>query len=152
RLLRLFLYVGGMILVCLSVLQMEVVYRTNMHTVHCYHLLAMIAPVVFTAIARGTGYRWAATGVAGVYTVFVLLMSWILPLFPAEPKLGPVLHQLHQFTPPEFPLLLIVPALVLDLMWQRTARWGLWKQAAISGFVFLAVFAAVQWPFASFLM
>jgi len=152
RLLRLYLYVGGMILVCLTVLQMELIYRTSMHTMRTYRLVAMVVPLVFAAIARGSGYRWAATWVAGVYTVFVLLMSWILPLFPAEPKLGPVLHPLHQFTPPEFPLLLIVPALVLDLMWQRTARWGLWKQATISGFVFLAVFAAVQWPFASFLM
>ena len=79
-------------------------------------------------------------------------MSWILPLFPAQPKLGPVYHQLTQFTPPEFPLLLIVPALALDLMWQRTAHWGGWRQAAVSGVVFLAVLAAVQWPFADFLM
>ena len=51
-------------------------------------------------------------------------MSWILPLFPAQPKLGPVYHPLTQFTPPEFPLLLIVPALALDLLWQRTAALG----------------------------
>jgi len=41
---------------------------------------------------------------------------------------------------------------VLDLMWQRTAGWGGWRQALVSGAVFLAVFAAVQWPFADFLM
>ena len=152
RLLRLYLYVGGMILVSLTVLQMEMVYRTTMHTVHCYHLLAMVAPLVFAAVARGSGYRWAATAAAAVYTVFVLLMSWILPLFPAEPKLGPVLHPLHQMTPPEFPLLLIVPAFLLDLMWQHTAQWGGWRQALVSGAVFLAAFAAVQWPFADFLM
>jgi len=152
RLLRLFLYVGGMILVSLTVLQMEMVYRTSMHTVHMYHLLALVAPLVFATIARASAYRWAATSVAGVYMICVLLMSWILPMFPAEPKLGPVLHQIHEFTPPEFPLLLIVPAFALDLVWQRTARWGIFKQAAVSGIVFLAVFAAVQWPFASFLM
>ena len=58
----------------------------------------------------------------------------------------------QRITPPEFPLLLIVPAIALDLMWRRTARWGGWKQAAVSGLVFLTVFAAIQWPFASFLM
>jgi len=79
-------------------------------------------------------------------------VSWILPLFPAQPKLGPVFHQLTQFTPPEFPLLLIVPALALDLLWRRTGHWGEWRQAMVSGAVFLAVFAAVQWPFADFLM
>jgi hypothetical protein len=152
RLRMLYLYVGGMILVCLTVLLMEVAFRSWMHTVHFYHLLAMVAPPVLAAMARGSRYRWAATAVAGVYSGFVLLMSWILPLFPAQPKLGPVYHQLTQFTPPEFPFLLIVPALALDLLWQRTEGWGGWKQSVISGTVFLAVFAAVQWPFADFLM
>lgn len=152
RLRNLYLYVGGMILVCLTVLLMEMAFRSTMHTVHFYHLLAIVTPLVLAAIARGSAYRWAATAVTGIYSVFVLLMSWILPLFPAQPKLGPVYHQLTQFTPPEFPLLLIVPALALDLLWQRTARWGAWRQALVSGIVFLGAFAAVQWPFADFLM
>ena len=45
-----------------------------------------------------------------------------------------------------------MPALVLDLLWQHTASWAKWKQSAVSGIVFLAAFAAVQWPFADFLM
>src|SRR5205814_3521681 len=101
---------GGMILVCVTVLLMEMTYRSTMHTVHFYHVIAMVAPLVLAAVARGSAYRWAATVVAGIYSFFLLLMSWILPLFPAQPKLGPVYHQLTQFTPPEFPLLLIVPA------------------------------------------
>jgi hypothetical protein len=141
-----------MILICFTVLQMEMVSRTTMHTVRVYRLLALVACFVFASIARGSRYPWAATAVAGIYSVFVLLMSWILPLFPAEPKLGPVYHQTHEFTPPEFPILLIVPALVLDLIWQRTGGWGAWRQAIVSGLVFLAVLAAVQWPFADFLM
>ena len=56
------------------------------------------------------------------------------------------------FVPPEFPLLLIVPAFAMDLIWQRTAHWGVFRQALVSGAAFLAVFAAVQWPFANFLM
>ena len=151
--LRLFyLYVAGMILVCLNVLQMEMTFRSVMHTAHFYHLVAMVGPVVLAAAALGSGSRWGATAVAGVYTVFVMLMSWILPLFAAEPKLGPVYHQVKQFVPPEFPLLLIVPAFALDLLWQRTKSWNPWKLSAVSGALFVAVFAAVQWPFANFLM
>ena len=123
-----------------------------MHTAHFYRLVMLIAPLVLAGVARASDFKWAATAVAGVYTTFVLLMSWILPLFPAEPKLGPGLHHLTQFIPPEFPLLLIVPAFALDLLWQRTGGWGDWKQALVSGTLFLAVFAAVQWPFADFLM
>jgi len=151
RLLILFLYVGGMTLVCLTVVQMEITLRLFMHTAHFYGLVAMVAPPVIAGVGRASRFKWGATAVAGVYCGFVFLMGRILPLFPAEPKLGPVFHQLHQFTPPEFPLLLIVPALALDLIWRRTAGWGVFRQALLSGTVFLAVFAAVQWPFADFL-
>jgi hypothetical protein len=151
RLQQMFLYVGGMILVLATVLQMEITSRVFMHTAHFYYLVALVAPPVMAGVARTTGFRWAATTVAGIYFGFVFLMGRILPLFPAEPKLGPVYHQLHQFTPPEFPLLLIVPAFALDLVWQRTERLGTLRQSLLSGAVFLGVFAAVQWPFGSFL-
>ncbi|HTS30395.1 MAG TPA: hypothetical protein VMH81_31195 [Bryobacteraceae bacterium] len=146
-----FLYVGGMILVTLTVLQMELTNRIAMHQAHFYRLLALVAPPVLAGVARASKFKWAATTVAGVYFAFVLLIGRILPLFPAEPKLGPVYHQTTQFTPPEFPMLLIIPAFALDLIWQRTGGWGTIKQALVSGTVFVALFAAVQWPFASFL-
>ena len=152
KLLALFLYVGGMFLVCVMVLELEITARVVMHSAYFYRVVATGAPLVLAIVARAARYKWAATAVTGVYTVFVLLMSWILPLFPAEPKLGPVLYPVTQFTPPEFPLLLIVPAFALDLLWQRTAQWGRWKQALASAVVFLVAFAAAQWPFADFLM
>lgn len=152
RLRRLFLYVGGVTLVCLSVLQMEITARSAMHTAHFYRLVSMVAPVVLAATARASRYKWAATAVAGVYTLFILTMSWILPLFPAEPKLGPVYHHTTQFTPPEFPLLLLVPALLMDLLWPRIAGKGLLRQAAVLGPIFVLALAAAQWPFADFLM
>jgi hypothetical protein len=101
-----------MILVCLSVLQMEIASRSAMRTAQFYRLVSIVAPPVL----------------AGVYTLFVLLMSWILPLFPAEPKLGPVYHHTTRFTPPEFPLLFLIPAFALDLLWQRIGGWGIRRQ------------------------
>jgi hypothetical protein len=148
----LFLYVGGMILVCLTILQMEITSRSSMHTAHFYRLVSLVAPPVLAGVARAAKFKWAATAVAAVYTVFVLLMSWILPLFPAVPKLGPVYFNTTQFTPPEFPVLFIVPAFLLDVIWSRTREWGILRQAIVSGIVFIAALAAVQWPFADFLM
>jgi len=146
-----FLYVGGLTIVCLSIVQMEITQRVFMHTAHFYYLISLIVPLILCGVGRASHYKWGATSVAGVYMAFVFLIGRILPLFPAEPKLGPVYYPTHQFVPPEFPLLLIVPAFCLDLMWQRTAGRGLLKQALASGVVFVAVFAAVQWPFAHFL-
>jgi hypothetical protein len=114
-------------------------------------VVALTAPLVMAAISRGCGFRWAATVVAATYTAAMLLLLWILPLFPAEPKLGPVYQNVTHFVPPEFPLLLIVPAMALDLFWQRT-RWSGLRLALASGALFLAAFALVQWPFADFLV
>ena len=148
---RMFLYVGGMTLVCLTVLQMELTLRIFMHQAHFYYIVALVAPPILAGVGRASGYKWGATSVAAVYFVFIFLMGRILPLFPAEPKLGPVYHQLSEFTPPEWPLLLFVPAFALDLVWQKTARWGTLRQALVSGVVFVTLLAAVQWPFATFL-
>jgi hypothetical protein len=146
-----FLYVGGMILVILTVIQMEITQRLFMHTAHFYYLVALVAPPVLAGVASASNFKWAATTVAGAYFGMVFLIGRILPMFHAEPKLGPVYHQLDQFTPPEFPLLLIVPAFALDMIWQRTGGWGTLRKSLVSGAVFVAVYAAVQWPFGTFL-
>ena len=147
----LYLYVGGLMLLSLATVQLELTVRSYMHTAHFYLVVALSAPLLFAGISRGSGYRWAATAVACTYTLIMLGLVWILPLFPAEPKLGPVYQNVTHFVPPEFPLLLIVPALALDLFWQRT-QWRGVTLALASSAIFLAVFALVQWPFADFLM
>ena len=165
RYLLLFLHVSGIMLVALTAFRMELTARPVMHTAHFYRVLALTVPLVLPRISRATGYSWAASAVAGVYTVFLFLIGRTLALFPAEPKLGPVYRHVTHFVPPEFPLLLIVPALALDLMWQRTGRrtgllaclarvWETdrWKQSIVSGIVFLTALAAAQWSFAYFPM
>jgi hypothetical protein len=79
-------------------------------------------------------------------------MLWLFPLFPATPKLGPVYQRITHMVPMEFPLLVIVPAVALDLIRPRILLWGKWRQAAAMGLIFLAAFIAVQWPFATFLI
>lgn len=147
-----FLYIGAMILVLVMVFLMEMTTRISMHQAAFYQKIAMTVPIILLGLARASGLRWAATITAGIYTVVLCLFVWILPLFPAEPKLGPVFYPTTRFVPPEFPMLLIVPAFALDLLWSRAPSWNKWLLAAVSGSLFLALFAAVQWPFADFLM
>lgn len=90
--------------------------------------------------------------IASTYMGIQLAFEWILPLFPAQPKLGPVYQNITHLVPLHFPLLLIVPAIVLDLLWNKTERWGRWKLAAVSGPLFVLSFLAAEWPFAKFLM
>lgn len=151
RLNGLFLYVGGVVLVGLMLMIMEFSWHALMHSGIYYRVVCMVVPLVLAGIARASEKRWAATTVAAVYWLFWAGMGWVLPLFPAEPKLGPVYHQVTQFVPPEFPMLLFIPALALDLFWSRTRTWNKWTLAAISGLIFLGVLVAVQWPFSTFL-
>src|SRR5579863_4862440 len=146
------LLLGGMITMLALTVVWESTYRVLMHTAQCYRAVAIVIPVVFAAFARISENRWARTIVAGVYTAYAMVMLWIFPLFPATPKLGPVYQRITHMVPMEFPLLVIVPALLLDLFEPRSARWKKWPKAAMFGVIFLAAFLAVQWPFANFLV
>jgi hypothetical protein len=148
----LFLYIGGTVIIQAGILTAEHTWRGAMHSAAFYQVVALAIPVALVAVSKASGRRWASTVVATVYTVFCLGMLWILPLFPAEPKLGPVYQRVTHFIPLPFPLLLIAPAVALDLLRPRIASCEQWRQAFVGGVVFLLAFIAVQWPFADFLM
>ena len=106
----LFLYVGGTAVSESLLLKMEYISRSDQHSALFYIVVAIGTPGVLIAIAVASRHRWACTIMAGVYSAFALAFLWMLPLFPAEPKLGPVYRPVTHFIPWEFPLLLIVPA------------------------------------------
>jgi hypothetical protein len=148
----LFLYVCGIMLTMTMVILMEYTERSALHGSLVYILLSALPPIVMTLGSRATGFRFAATSIAGFYMLFNIGLILLLPLFPAEPKLGPVYQHVTHFIPPQFPMLLVAPALVLDLLWQRTKEWNAWKTALVSGALYVLVLLAVEWPFANFLM
>jgi hypothetical protein len=151
RLENLFLYTAAMILIAAMVLVLEFTGRIFLHSAICYRTIAMLAPITLTMASRATGRRWGGTIVAAIYTAFLLGMEWILPLFPAQPKLGPVMHETTQFIPNGFPLLLLIPAFALDLIRPLIAGWKKPLQALAAGPVFLLTFIAAEWPFGTFL-
>jgi hypothetical protein len=148
---RLFLYVAGIFLVMLMVLIEEYTNRIMLHSSLSYIPLSILVPLIFGIASRGSGARFGATAVATIYTLLIIGFVLVLPLFPAEPKLGPVFQHVTQFIPPQFPVLIIAPALALDLLWSRLRWRNLWAVAAISAVTFLAVLVAAEWPFADFL-
>lgn len=148
----LFLYVTGILLVMIMVLLMEYTARVDLHVADPYIAVTILATIPLALAPRATGLKYGATFVAAFYMLSNIGLILVLPLFPAQPKLGPVYQHVTQFIPPEFPLLLIVPAFALDLLWQRTKAWNAWKTALASGFVFMGALLAAEWPFAQFLM
>ena len=149
---RLFLYVGGMAVCESLLLKMEHISRSDMHTASFYAIVAFGTLGIIVALAVASRHSWGCTILTGVYTVFSAAFLWIFPLFPAEPRMGPVYNPVTHFIPYEFPLLLMLPALVTDLILRRTIAMRVRFRAIAAGIGFLATFVAVQWPFANFLM
>jgi hypothetical protein len=160
RLGRLYLYGAGLLLLLAATVATEHTQRWDLHTSHVYQVSAGVFLFFLISAARASVSRWPATIIAVVYTGFTILMILVLPLFAAQPMLGPIYVPMDRFMPPDFPLLLIVPAFALDLLLQRrsprSARSGRalndWVLAALASIVFVVTFFAVQFPFADFLM
>ena len=152
RLRKLVLYLSSVLLMSVMFFCMEFTRDVLLHTSLPYVALSIGVPVCFAATSRASRYKWAATSIAALYIASVIAFILILPLFPAEPKLGPVYQPVTHFVPPQFPMLLLVPAILLDLFWTRVGSLGKLWAAALSGPLFVFSLLAVEWPFASFLM
>jgi len=122
------------------------------HNALYYQVAAGGVPLLLVAGGRGIRLRWPATTAAACYMAFSLVMIWILQLAPATPKLAPVFNPVTHLIPPPFPLVLIVPALTIDLAMQRVGRNHDWLLSLLLGVAFLGSFAVVQWFFAEFLL
>jgi hypothetical protein len=150
---RLLLCIGGIEVFGAALLALESTPVVFMHSAGFYRAMASTFPIVLLALSIVSKAKWPATTMATIYTAGFLACLWIFPLFPAQPKLGPVYQHITHMIPLWFPTLLMVPAFALDLLRQRFGeRWGNWKSAVVAGCVYLAVFIAVQWPFADFLI
>ena len=148
----LLLYVGGLTIVGQMFFVQEYTWDVKLHQALAYMAMGIGLPFFFAAFSQASRARWAATFMAAVYTVYVIAEILILPLFPAQPKLGPVFNPVTHMVPAKFPILILVPALALDLLWGRLKNWKPWQIALVSGILFIAVLTAVEWPFANFLL
>ena len=153
RHLELMLLAAGGSLVVLSMLfKLEYTNRIFMHSGIFYLVSAIGLPLFWESLSIATGWRWARTIMAAIYTAFFLITLWTFPLFAAEPKLGPVYQQVTHMVPLHFPLLILAPAVVLDIAGSKMQLLSKWQQATIKGTIFVIVLMIVQWPFANFLM
>jgi hypothetical protein len=152
RLQALLLYLAGLMLVLTMFFRMEYTRDVFLHSAGPYVATAIGVPLYYAAVWKASRNRWAATWMTAIYSAALIAVIVILPLFPAEPKLGPVFNPVTRFVPPSFPLLLIVPALLLDLFWRRFGERNKLLVSLASGPLFVLSLIAAEWPFANFLM
>jgi hypothetical protein len=148
----LFALSGGFVLTMIFTIGSEYLSRHDMHGVLFYQVASILFPLFLVAFSVAAKSKWGATQSTMVYTILLMVMNWILPLFPATPRLGPVLNPITSFQPFEFPLLILIPAIVIDLITHRMQHLNRWLRVLLYGVSFLVIFAAVQWPFANVLM
>ena len=122
-----------------------------MHNSLFYIVGAGVYPLFLVAASRASKLQWPATATAAFYMCIMAAQLWICPLFAATPKLGPIGHEVTHMVPMNFPLLLIVPAIAIDLVLRRMQNRNAWLTAVVLGLSFILAFAVVQWPFGSFL-
>lgn len=116
-----------------------------------YIIAAVISLFLLPAFGIAMRMRWGMTAVAAGYFLLVACSNWILQLFPAEPKLGPILTHLTHFQPAQFPALVVIPAMAMDLVSQRSKA-GNWTKAFLLSLFFVVGLAAVQYPLSGFLL
>ena len=155
----LYLIAGGLIVMNFAIFLSEYSVRFLQHGAVFYHFSAIFYPFALVGIGRAAKHRWACTIAAAIYMSIMLIMMWTVQQFPATPMLGPIYQNITHFVGMAWPLWLIFPALALDYArWFYARRYAarfklpILAEAAAFGLIFIIVFAAVQWPWASFMV
>jgi hypothetical protein len=148
---RLFLFAAGLMLINAATIASEHLQRWDMHQAVFYEVAAGVFPFFFVCSARASVARWPATTMAVMYMMVTWLLVVALPFVPGRPLLGPIYVQIDHLMPPDFPLLLVAPAVSIDIAMRRV-RGHDWRLSLLAAALFVVVFLAAQWPFADFLM
>jgi hypothetical protein len=146
----------GLMLVWGVTLLTEYVARPNLwHGPQFYVITGAALPWALAFAATASPGKWTATKAAAIYMVLVLVAMWGFQAVPV-PNGGPDADQLGHLLPPPFPLVLVLPAVVMDGILTRLPtglRWW-WRAAAVglAGMAFVVVMGAVHWPLSDFLL
>ncbi len=143
---------AAFMLVMIFTIASEYFGRHDMHASFFYIVSGVLFPLLLVAVAVASPSRWAATQTTLIYMLLMALLVWILPLFVAEPRLGPVLNHITHYQSFHFPLLLIFPAIAIDWLNSKMQHKMPFIKALVLGSVFILILVAVQWPMGNFLM
>ena len=117
-----------------------------------YYVSAAVYPLVLAAAARSGRLRWPATSTAAIFMLASLVLSWVLQSVPATARLAPINNPVTHLVAAPFPIALIVPAAVFDLLHRAVGSGRDWRLSALLGAGFVVALLAVSWPLAAFLL
>lgn len=143
---------GILVTMLATVIVEDAGFGNEMRSPMFYRMTAIVLPIALIGTARASGLRWPATTVAAIYMAIQLVVIWALQIMPGTPMLAPIYNPVTHMVPPPFPLLLIVPAFLLDLVLPRAKTINDWLLAPVLGVGFVVVMLAVHWYWSDFLM
>jgi hypothetical protein len=153
RLGLIFAYAAGIVVSLAAILiEEEAAYGNAMHGSSFYTFTAVVFPIFLVAFARASRLKWPAMITALLYMGIVLVNMWIIQLFPAQPRLAPIYNPVTHMVPSPFPLLLVFPAIAIDLLIQRFGKDRDWTLSIALGVAFVVVMLAVHWFWGDFLV
>ena len=147
----LFLVAGALLLMDRAIMLTEFSGKNQQHTGSFFRVSMLAYPLAVVVMAKASKLKWAATLTSAIFMGIMLVLMWTIQQFPATPKLGPIYQNITHMVAMAFPVLIVVPAVGVDLVMQRVRARPLVLAPLLSA-VFLTLFIAVQWPFATFLM
>lgn len=152
----LFAVAGGLVLALITVFTVTTILPNRQHSASFYKIACGTYPVILVALVTAGKLRWTATIASVVYLGVLGGTVWLLPLIPATPQTAPIYNALDHLMAPPFPLLLVLPAIGLDVL-LRNVSWPAgraqpWLQAGAAGLVFFLMFLVTQWIFSEFLL
>jgi hypothetical protein len=145
-----YVYACGILVTMLGIIVSEYTEPNQQHGPLFFYIIGALFPYTLVGLARASRLRWPMTSIAAVYMGAMIVMNLVLQPFPAHPRLAPIYIPVDHMVPFTFPLLLVVPAFVLDLLMRRFRNLNDWLLAVLLGVAFLAVAGVTQWYAAYF--
>lgn len=148
-----FLYIvaASSLLCMLFTISNPVIKVRSMRTTSFYMVATIITLLLLPAFNRSLRMKWGMTAVATGYFLLQAIVNWVLQLFPAEPKLGPILTHITHFQPAMFPMLIMIPAIFMDMVMAKSKS-NDWVKACLLSVIFVVVFVLIQYPLSGFLL
>jgi hypothetical protein len=143
---------GGIVAFVFACGTIEYSWPNEQHAATFYIVWAGVFPLLLAGYSRAGRLTYAASAAALVSMLLWLAMGQILPHVSAVPRLAPIWNPRTYLWPPYFPVLLVVPALGMDVVRRRLAAVNPWLLSLALGVTFVALLCAVQWPMASFMV
>ena len=148
---RFYAFVSGLMVLHLATFFQEYTNPNQMHGGFFYIVTCAVFPLLLTGLSRAARLPWPATTIAAIYMLLDLALDYVFQLVPATPKLAPIYNRVDHLVPSGFPLLLIVPAIAIDLVMRRF-RGRDTLAAAVIAVAFFAAHFATHWFFSIFLL